>query len=91
MIMSRDQDAGRSHSIKIDNRSLEIVEDFKYWGGDHCSIPAVIKRMLKSGNACYHSVHNLLSSSVLSENLKMKIYRIIFLDSKLEDKRLCTK
>jgi hypothetical protein len=27
MIMSRDQNAGRSHSMKTDNRSFEIVEE----------------------------------------------------------------
>jgi len=32
MIMSRDQNAGRSHSMKIDNRSIERVEEFKYLG-----------------------------------------------------------
>ena len=31
MVMSRDQNAGRSHSIKIDNSSFERVENFKYW------------------------------------------------------------
>jgi len=30
MIMSRDQNAGRSHSMKIDNSSIERVEEFKY-------------------------------------------------------------
>jgi hypothetical protein len=34
---------------------------------------------LKSGNACYHSVQNLLSSSLLSKNLKIKIYKNIIL------------
>jgi len=29
-----------------------------------------IKRRLKSGNTCYHSVQNLVSSSLLSENIK---------------------
>ena len=29
-VMSRDQNAGRSHDIKADNSSFEIVEDFKY-------------------------------------------------------------
>jgi len=29
--------------------------------------------------SCYHSVQNLLSSSLLSKNLKIKIYRTIFL------------
>jgi hypothetical protein len=36
-----------------------------------------IKSRLKSGNACYHSVQNLLSSSLLSKNLKIKILFII--------------
>jgi len=34
---------------------------------------------LKSGNARYHSVQNLLSSSLLFKYLKIKIYRIIIL------------
>jgi hypothetical protein len=38
-----------------------------------------IKSRLKSGNACYHSVRNLLSSNLLSKNLKIKIYRTIIL------------
>jgi hypothetical protein len=33
----------------------------------------------KSGNVCYHSVQNLLSSSLLSKNVKIKIYRTIIL------------
>ena len=41
------------------------------------SIQQEIKIKLKSGNACYHSVQNLLSSIVLSKNLKIKIYRTI--------------
>jgi len=34
---------------------------------------------LRSGNAWYHSVQNLLSSSLLSKNVKMKMYRTIIL------------
>jgi len=30
MIMSRDQNAGRSHSMKIDNSSIERVEEFRF-------------------------------------------------------------
>jgi hypothetical protein len=36
-----------------------------------------IKRRLNSGNACYHSVQNLLSSSLLSKNVKIGIYKTI--------------
>ena len=38
-----------------------------------------IKSRLKLGNACYYSVQNLLSSSLLSKKLKIKIYRTIIL------------
>jgi len=80
MIMSRDQDAEQSHSIKNDNSSLARVEEFKYLGTtstNQNSIQEEIKSRLKSGNTCYHSVQNLLSSSLLSKNLK--IYKIIIL------------
>jgi hypothetical protein len=38
-----------------------------------------IKRRLNSGNACYHSVQNLLSSRVLSKNVKVRIYKNMIL------------
>jgi hypothetical protein len=38
-----------------------------------------IKSRLNSGNACYHSVQSLLSSRLLSRNLKAKIYKTIIL------------
>ena len=43
------------------------------------SIAEEIKSRLRSGNACSHSVQNLLSSRLLSKNLKIKIYRTIIL------------
>ena len=46
---------------------------------DQNSIQEEIKSRLKSGNACYYSVQNLLSSSLLSKNVKIKIYRTIIL------------
>jgi len=82
MVMSRDQNAGQSHSMNIDNCSLERVEEFKYLGTtftNQNSFREEIKSRLKSGNACYHSVQNLLSSSLLSKNVKIKIYRTIIL------------
>jgi hypothetical protein len=75
MIMSRDQNAGRGHSVKVDDSSIERVEEFKYLGAtltDQNSIEEDIKSRLKLGNACYHSVQNLLSSRLLSKNLKIK-------------------
>jgi hypothetical protein len=38
-----------------------------------------IKRRLNSGNACYHSVQNLLSSRLLSKNVKVRVYKTIIL------------
>ena len=38
-----------------------------------------IKSRLKSGNACYHLVQNLLSSSLLSKNMKIKLHITIIL------------
>jgi hypothetical protein len=62
--MSREQNAGQSHYIKIDNSSFEMVEELKYLGTtltNQNSIQEEMKSRLKSGNACYHSVQNLLS------------------------------
>jgi len=80
MVMSRDQNAGRIQSVRSDNNTFERVEEFKYLGTtltNQNSIAEEIKSSLRSGNACYHSV--LLSSRLLSKNLKMKIYRTIIL------------
>jgi len=81
MVMSRDQNAGRSHSMKIDNRSFERVEEFKYLGTNLTNQNSTQEeiRRLKLGNVCYHSVQNLLSSRLLSKNFKIKIYRTIIL------------
>jgi hypothetical protein len=38
-----------------------------------------IKRKLNSCNACYHSVHNLLFSRLLSKNVKIRIYKTVTL------------
>ena len=40
-----------------------------------------IKNRLKVGNGCYHSVQNLLPSSLLSKNIKIKVYRIMIFAS----------
>jgi len=70
--------------MMIDNSSIQRVEEFKYeYLGttltNKNSIHKEIKSRLKLGNACYYSVKNLLSSSLLSKKLKIKIYRTIIL------------
>ena len=70
MTVSRDQNAGRIHSVRIDNNSIERVEEFRYLGTtltNQNSIQEEIKSRLKVGNACYYSVQNLLSSRLLSK------------------------
>jgi len=82
MVMSRDQNEERIQSVRMDNSIFERVEEFKYFGTtltSQNSIAEEIKSRLRSGNACYHSVQNLLSSSLVSKNLKIKIYITIIL------------
>jgi hypothetical protein len=58
------------------------MSQFKYFGRtvrNKNLIQKEIKSRLNSGNDCYHSVQNLLSSRVLSKNLKIRIYKTIIL------------
>jgi hypothetical protein len=75
MSLSRHQNAGQNHDIKIGNRWFENVAQFKYLGKtiNENLIQEEIKKRLNSGNACYHSVQKLLSSR-LSKNIKVRIY-----------------
>ena len=92
IVMFRDRNAGRGYSVKIDNSSIERVEEFKYLGPtltDQNSIQEEIKSRLQLGNACYYSVQNLLSSRLLYKNLKIKIYRTLILPVVLFTVLLC--
>jgi hypothetical protein len=58
------------------------VEEFKYLEitlTNQNSTQEEIKSRLKSGYACYHSVQNILPSSLISKNFKIKIQRTIIL------------
>ena len=58
------------------------MEEFKYLGTtltNHNSIREEIKSRMKSENACYHLVQNLLSSSLLAKHIKIMVYRSIIL------------
>jgi hypothetical protein len=55
---------------------------FKYLGTaltNQNDIYDEIKNTLNSGNVCYYSVQNLLSSRLISKNLKIKIYKTVIL------------
>jgi hypothetical protein len=83
MVMSRDQNAGRIHSVRMDNSTFERVEkSLNIWEQlltNQNSIPEEIKSRLRLGNACYHSVQNLLSSMLLTKNFNINIYRTVIL------------
>jgi hypothetical protein len=75
--MSHSQKIGQKHSIKMANRSFENEAKFKYLGTtltDQNCMHEEIKSRQNLGNACYHLVQSLLSSHLLSRNLKVKIY-----------------
>jgi hypothetical protein len=72
----------KDRDVKITNRSFGNVLQFKYLGTTVTNqnlIQEEIKGRLNSGNACYHSVQNLLSSHLLSKNFKIRIYKTIIL------------
>jgi hypothetical protein len=92
MVMSRDQIAGRSLNMKINKRSFERVEEFKYLGTtltNQNSVQEEIKSRLESWNASHHSGHNLLSSGLQSKNAKIKILRPITFPSFCMGVKLC--
>jgi hypothetical protein len=81
MLMSCSQKIGQNHSIKIVNRSFEDVAKFRYLEtltDQNCMHKEIISRLI-SGNACYHLVQSLLSSCLLSRNVKLEIYKTIIL------------
>jgi hypothetical protein len=76
MLMSRCQKAGQWHCIKRANRSFENVAKFKYLGTtptDQNCIHEEIKSRPNLESASYHSVQSMLSSCLLSRNVRVKI------------------
>ncbi|KAJ4431330.1 hypothetical protein ANN_19927 [Periplaneta americana] len=78
MIMSRNQNIVRNGNIKIGDLSFADVEKFKYIGAKITNINDTrekIKHRKNMGN----TVEKLLSSSLLSKNLNVKIYKTVIL------------
>jgi hypothetical protein len=82
MLLSRHQNVGQNREVKLANRSFKNVSQFKYFGttvANQNLIQEENKRRLNSGNACYHSVQNPVSSRLLSKYLKIRICKTIIL------------
>jgi hypothetical protein len=82
MIMSRRQNSRQKQNIRIVNELFENAATFKYLETtltNQNDIHDEIKSRLNSGNACYYSVQNLLSSRLITKNLKIKIYKTVIL------------
>jgi len=82
MVMSGDQNGGQSHNMKTDNSCFERAGQFILLGKTLTyknSVQVQIKNRLMPANAGYHSVQNLMSSSLLSKSINIKIHRTIIL------------
>jgi hypothetical protein len=82
MVISRHLNSGQNQNVRIANESFEKVEKFKYLETtltNQNDIHDEIKSRLDSGNACYYSVQNLLSSRLIPKNLKIEIYKTVIL------------
>jgi hypothetical protein len=80
--MSCHLNSGQNQNIRTANELFEIVAIFKYLGmtlTNQNDIHDEIKSRLSSRNACYYSVQNLLSSHLISKNLKFKMYKTVTL------------
>jgi hypothetical protein len=82
VFLSCQQNAGQNWGIKIANKLFENASQFRYLGmtvTNQNLIQEEIRSRLNSGYDCYHSVQNLLSSHLLSKNVKIRIYKTIIL------------
>jgi mannitol-specific phosphotransferase system IIBC component len=82
MFLSCHLNAGQILDIKVANRCIENVPQFRYLETTITNpnlIHEEIKRILNSGSACYYSVQNFLSSRLLSEDIKIRIHKTVIL------------
>jgi hypothetical protein len=74
--------SGQNQNIRRANESFENVATFKYLGTTLTNVDDThdeVKSRLNSGNACYHSVQNLLSYRLTSKKLKIQVHKTVIL------------
>jgi hypothetical protein len=79
MSLTFHQNTGKTRNIKIAKRSSTSVSQFRYRGTTVINqnlVQEEIKRVLHFGNACYHSVQNLLYSRLISKNVKIEVVKL---------------
>jgi hypothetical protein len=91
ILLCHPQNAGQNHDIEIAKRCFENVAQFRYLRKttNQNLIQEEIKRRLNLGNACYHSVQNLLSFRLMYKNINVRIYKTIILPVVLYGVKLC--
>jgi hypothetical protein len=78
MWISCHQNAGQDRNIKTTNGFFDNVAQFRYLGmtvRNQNLIHMKFKTRLNLGNCCYQSIQNILSTCLLSKNLKIEIYK----------------
>jgi hypothetical protein len=93
MLLSRHQNAGPNNEVKVAKRSFENVAQLEYLRTTvtiQNFIQEEIKWRLNSGNACYHTVQNLLPSRLLSKNVTIRIHKRIILPGVLRGCETCS-
>jgi hypothetical protein len=92
VLMSLRQDAGQTHNIRTANRHFENMSKFIYLvttARNQNFVHEEIQSRLNSGTDCYHSLQNLLSSRLLSKNVKIEIQKTTILPTILNVCETC--
>ena len=82
MVTRRNASCNANGQLMTNEGNFEEVGEFKYLGAlitNRNEIQKEIKHRLNSGNACYYALQRLLSSRLLSKNIKLKIYKTVIL------------